>query len=132
MCIRDRLPIEYSRIAELTQRTNKCTNGKRYTVSEVKERISCKNTKLYTLSVSDRFSDLGLVGAFEIEGSTLNLFSLSCRVLGREIEGRLLHFIADKYRVLNIKFKSTGKNEDVKDILIQEFPNATLINCENS
>ena len=130
--IHEALPIEYSRIAELTQRTNKCTNGKRYTVSEVKERISCKNTKLYTLSVSDRFSDLGLVGAFEIEGSTLNLFSLSCRVLGREIEGRLLHFIADKYRVLNIKFKSTGKNEDVKDILIQEFPNATLINCENS
>lgn len=130
--IHEALPIEYSRIAELTQRTNKCTNGKRYTVEEVKERISCKNTKLYSLFVSDRFSDLGLVGAFEIEGSTLNLFSLSCRALGREIEGRLLRFIAGKYRVLNIKFKSTGKNEDVKDILIQVFPNAVLTNCENS
>ncbi len=129
--IHEALPIEYSRIAELTQRTNKCTNGKRYTVAEIKERIACKNIKLYSLSVSDRFSDLGLVGTFEIEGSTLNLFSLSCRALGCDIEGRLLHFIAGKYRVSNIKFKSTGKNEDVKDILIQVFPNAAITNCEN-
>lgn len=33
------LPTEYSRIAELTQRTNKCTNGKRYTVNEIKDRV---------------------------------------------------------------------------------------------
>jgi len=130
--IHEALPIEYSRIAEITQRTNKCTNGKRYTVKEIKERVAYENVKIYSLSVSDRFSDLGLVGVVEIEGDILTLFSLSCRALGREIEGRLLQFIADKYRVSNIKFRYTGKNEDVKDILIQVFPNAALTNCENA
>lgn len=41
------LSMEYNRVAELTQRTNKCTNGKRYTVSDIKERITSpirKNT----------------------------------------------------------------------------------------
>ena len=130
--IHEALPIEYSRIAELTQRTNKCTNGKRYTVTEIKERVVRENVKLYSLSVSDRFSDLGLVGAFEVEGDTLTLFCLSCRALGREIEGTLLKFIADKHQLHKITFKSTGKNADIKSIFAQALPNAALTNCENA
>ncbi len=126
------LPIEYSRIAELTQRTNKCTNGKRYTVAEIKSRVACRNVHLYSLSVSDRFSDLGLVGALEVERDTLTLFCLSCRALGREIEDKLLAFIADKHQLHKITFESTGKNENIKPIFTQEFPNATLTNRENS
>lgn len=129
--IHEVLPIEYSRIAELTQRTNKCTNGKRYTVAEIKDRITCENVKIYSLSVSDRFSDLGLVGALEIDSNILILFCLSCRSLGREIENRLLKFIADKHQINKIEFKSTGKNEDVKTLLVENFPNVALTNCEN-
>lgn len=130
--IHEALPIEYNRISELSQRTNKCTNGKRYTVAEIKERIVCDNVKLYSLSVSDRFSDLGLVGAFEIEGSTLTMFSLSCRALGREIEIKMLDFIANKYQIEKINFYSTSKNEDLKHVSAQAFPNAALTNCENA
>ena len=36
LCIHEATPIEFNRIAELTQRTNKCTNGNRYTVAELK------------------------------------------------------------------------------------------------
>lgn len=129
--IHEALPIEYSRIAELTQRTNKCTNGKRYTVSEIKDRVACDNVKLYSLSVSDRFSDLGLVGALEVRKDILILFCLSCRALGREIEGKLLEFIAYKHQLHKIIFKSTGKNEDIKMLLLESFPNATLTNPEN-
>lgn len=131
MDIHEALPIEYSRISELSQRTNKCTNGKRYTVAEIKDRIVHENVKLYSLSVSDRFSDLGLVGAFEIEDNTLTLFNLSCRALGREIENKLWKFIADKHQINKIAFKSTGKNEDIKTLLVENFPNAALINPEN-
>ena len=73
--------IEYSRVSELTQRTNKCTNGKRYTVAEIKMHVALEAVKFYSVFVSDRFADLGLVGAIEIEGDILTLFSLSCRAL---------------------------------------------------
>ncbi|MDD2362490.1 MAG: hypothetical protein PHH84_05975, partial [Oscillospiraceae bacterium] len=114
-----------------SQRTNKCTNGQRYTVAEIKDCVACNDVKLYSLSVSDRFSDLGIVGAFEVDIDTLTLFCLSCRALGREIEGKLLEFIADKHQINKIEFKSTGKNEDIKTLLLVNFPNVVLINREN-
>lgn len=129
--IHSALPIEYARIAELTQRTNKCTNGKRYSVAEIKEVASSDDVKLYSVSVLDRFSNLGLVGAFEVEGETLTLFSLSCRALGREVENKMLEFIADKHKIESIEFKSTDKNETIKSLLAEAFPNATILNCEN-
>lgn len=122
--IHEALPIEYNRISELTQRTNKCTNGRRYTVAGIKQRITSEAIKLYSVSVSDRFSDLGLVGAIEVEGNALTLFSLSCRALGREVEERMIKFIWDKYQIQKIEFKSTGKNETVKMMLKEAFPNA--------
>ncbi len=116
-------PIEYARISELTQRVNKCTNGKRYTVIEIKERIASNTVKLYSVSVADCFCDLGLVGAIEIEGKTLTLFSLSCRALGREVEKKMIEFILDKYQVKKIEFRSTGKNEAIKILFDTAFPN---------
>ncbi|TAH75126.1 MAG: HAD-IIIC family phosphatase [Anaerolineaceae bacterium] len=120
------LPIEYNRISELTQRTNKCTNGTRYTVSDIKERTISEDAILYSVSVSDHFSDLGIVGALEVYADSLTLFSLSCRALGREIESKMLAFIANKHTITNVAFKSTGKNEDVKILLLNAFPSATI------
>lgn len=131
MDIHEALPIEYSRISELTQRTNKCTNGVRYTIAGIKERMASENVTLYSISVSDRFCDLGLVGALEIENGTLTLFSLSCRAFGREIESKMLEFISGKHQIITIDFKSTGKNNDVKELLLKAFPNVTLTNCED-
>ncbi|MDR3046758.1 MAG: HAD-IIIC family phosphatase [Bacteroidales bacterium] len=120
--IHEAAPIEFGRISELTQRTNKCTNGIRYTVAEIKERADLEDVTLYSFSVSDRFSDLGLVGVIEIENDTLTLFSLSCRALGREIEIKMLDFVAGKHEITKIDFKSTGKNEDIKAVLLNTFP----------
>ena len=93
--IHEALPIELSRIAELTQRTNKCTNGRRYTVQQINERLNA-GYELYSVSLSDKFSDLGLVGAIGIDGNTLDLFSLSCRALGRNVEEIMIGFIREK------------------------------------
>lgn len=120
------LPTEYSRIAELTQRTNKCTNGKRYTTSEIKERVNIPGNSFYSVSVSDRFSDLGIVGAIEIENDTLKLFSLSCRALGRKIENKMIKYVLDGYGLRNIEFNSTGKNDGVRVFLQKSFPNVYL------
>ena len=130
MDIHEAAPIEFSRISELTQRTNKRTNGRRYTVTEIKERITSAAVKLYSVSVSDRFSDLGLVGVIEVEDDALTLFSLSCRALGREVEEKMIEFISDKYQIQKIEFESTSKNESVKTLLSESFPNAAIVNRE--
>lgn len=130
--IHSALPIEYSRISELTQRTNKCTNGKRYTVDKIKKRVSSDDVKLYSVFVSDRFSDLGLIGAFEIEGETLTLFSLSCRALGREVENKMIEFISQNHLIHDVVFESTCKNETVKSLFVEAFHNITFISSENA
>ena len=132
MDIHEAVQIEFSRLSELTQRTNKCTNGRRYTIAEIKERITSEAVKLYSVSVSDRFSDLGLVGAIEVESDALTLFSLSCRALGRKVEKKMIDFILDKYQIQKIEFESTGKNGELKALLEEAFSNACLSNCENA
>ncbi len=129
--IHEAMPIEYSRISELTQRTNKCTNGKRYTVAEIKERVAYNGVKLYSVSVSDRFSDLGLVGAIEIERDAITLFSLSCRALGREIEKKMLDYIKERHQINSIEYHFTSKNEAIKTFVAESFPNAAITNSEN-
>ena len=125
--IHEAAPIEFNRISELTQRTNKCTNGRRYTVAEIKERIN--NNALYSIYASDRFSNLGLIGAIEVCDDTLSLFALSCRALGRGIENKILEFINDKYQIKRINFMSTNKNDDIKILLLKEFHNSFIIKC---
>lgn len=124
--IHEALSIEYSRISELTQRTNRCTNGKRYSVSEIKKRVACDMVNLYSISVSDRFSDLGLVGAIEITEDVLTLFALSCRALGRQIEKQMIDYILDKHQIREVEFKSTSKNNDLKTLLVESFPDVLL------
>ena len=111
------IPMEYSRVSELTQRVNKCTNGKRFTVQEIKEYVKNSGCDYYSVHVSDRFSNLGLVGAFAVKDNTLVLFCLSCRALGRQIERKMIEFIIAKWRINKVYFQSTGKNDDLKNAL---------------
>ncbi|MEG2110071.1 MAG: HAD-IIIC family phosphatase [Clostridium sp.] len=106
---------EHNRISELSQRTNKVTNGKRYTVSELEEKISKNNFKLYAVYVSDKYSDLGLVGAMSVNNGILELFCLSCRALGRNIEQKMLENIQNK-AIQTYDYIDTGKNNLVKEL----------------
>ena len=119
------IPAEFSRIAELTQRTNKCTNGKRYTVEDLKERDTLPNISLYSVSVSDRFSDLGLVGAMEVENDRLSLFSLSCRALGREVEQMMTDYLAANHQIKSFDFISTNKNGKLQEVLKENIKEKT-------
>lgn len=121
------LPAEYSRVSELTQRTNKCTNGIRYTVFEIQEKVASNKTMLFSVSAKDRFSNLGLVGAFEIKDNTLMLYSLSCRALGCKIEKYIIEYILDKHKINKIVFKSTNKNNMLEKLLKKSFPAALII-----
>ena len=113
--IHNTLPVELSRIAELTQRTNKCTNGKRYTINQL-DKMLCDGYELYSVFLSDKYSDLGLVGAIGIENGTVDLFSLSCRALGRKIEDSMLEFVMQQ-GIRSMVFADTHKNVHLKNML---------------
>ena len=118
------LPSELARIAELTQRTNKCTNGIRYTVDQLKQKLQDGDYSLYSVTVSDKFSNLGLVGAIGIDRYSLDLFSLSCRSLGRGVEEQMLK-VSKENKVTSYRFVPTQKNGDwymrFKDIGCEEI-----------
>lgn len=125
------LPIEFSRITELTLRTNKYTNGMRYTVEQLKDNIN-SGLSIYSVFLSDKFSNLGLVGTFAISGETLMLFSLSCRAMGRKIENIMFQWILNNFQIKYIMFKSTNKNDNIKTILKQNFLNASIEEIKNN
>lgn len=105
---------DVARISELSQRTNKCTNGKRYTTEQIVLKMKEDEYSLYTITLSDKFSDLGIVGVIGIEKSTLDLFSLSCRALGRGIEEKMIEYAYLK-GAKNYHFEDTGKNLDLRN-----------------
>ena len=111
------VPMEYSRVSELTQRTNKCTSGRRFTVQEIEDLIESSGMDFYSVHVTDRFSDLGLVGAFAINNNELALFSLSCRALGRGIENTMLEYILSNWKIESVAYHSTGKNACMKELI---------------
>ena len=46
-------------------------------------------------------------------------------------EEKMIEFISDKYQIKKIEFESTGKNESVKTLLSESFPNATIVKQRN-
>lgn len=113
---------ELSRISMLLLRTNKCSNGKRYSAKELEQIFHNEDYEIYAVYAKDCFSDLGLVGAMIVYGKKhLNAFSLSCRVLGRGLEQQMLAFLASNYEMISYDFYPTEKNEDLKKLLKKHF-----------
>lgn len=110
---------ELARVSELTQRTNKCTNGIRYTVDQIKAKISTVDYELYTVCLSDKFSNLGVVGVIGIKDCTVDLFSLSCRALGRRTEENMIKFALEK-KASKVCFCNTNKNKGI-GILFEKY-----------
>lgn len=127
MDIHKATPLEYMRIAELTQRTNKCTNGKRYSVTDIKRNMECLSVFLYSVHLLDRYSDLGLIGAVEVMGERLRLFSVSCRALGRGVEEQILNFVKQKHEIKEIDFITTNKNEYLIEFFREKFPQSIIV-----
>lgn len=113
--------LELKRISELSLRTNRCTNGMRYTIEHLTVEYNMSSSNYNSVYVKDKFGDLGLVGAIIINDDTVDLFCLSCRALGREVENRMVRFILDEYDTKYIKFFNTYKNNEIKQYLCGYF-----------
>ena len=121
-------PNDYSRIAELSQRVNRCTNGKRYTLKALQSDIIGGNFDLYSVYLADKFSDLGLVGAVGVKNDQLVFIALSCRALDRKVENEMINFIKVRYEICNIDFMFTQKNMDFFNLLVKEFGKTKICN----
>lgn len=122
LTFREATDTELSRLSELTRRTNKCTNGTRYTAEELRRKRE-NGYRLYAITLSDRFSDLGIVGAVGLQGTVLDLFSLSCRALGRGLEREML-VRAQTEGARSARFTPTQKNGGLYDLLAEFFDSA--------
>lgn len=98
-------PDQYSRVAQLTQRTNQfnCTTIRR---SEADiQALAEVGLASRMVKVSDRFGDYGIVGVmiFGTSANTLKVdsFLLSCRVLGRGVEHRMLNHLGEVAKAQN-------------------------------
>lgn len=110
-----------ARIAELTQRTNQCNlSGKRYTVQEIEHVMNDKHAAIITLKASDKYGDMGLVGAAVITGGNAPViegFFVSCRVFDRGFETRLLDTVKRLFPVDTLRgvYVPTEKNTRYRD-----------------
>lgn len=122
---------ELERAAQLTQRTNQLNlRVQRRSVAEL--RAAATTSELRVVRVRDRFGDQGLVGVLEFTalGETLRVdtFLLSCRVLGRGVEARLLDALSTEARArglasIDLPFVRTARNEPAWQ-LVSSLPGA--------
>ncbi len=94
----DRIP----RVAQLTQRTNQFNfTGIRRSEADIRGLIAEGGRECFSVQVSDRFGDYGLVGVMIVEPGgesvVIDTFLLSCRALGRGVEHRMMAFLAERY-----------------------------------
>lgn len=113
------------RISQLTQKTNQFNmTTKRYSEEDIKKFSENKNYLVFSIKVEDKFGDNGITGAAIIEKKgekwIIDLFLLSCRIIGRRVEEAMLAYIIEeakngKVKTLIGEFIATKKNAPAKE-----------------
>ncbi|HEV8016090.1 MAG TPA: HAD-IIIC family phosphatase, partial [Stellaceae bacterium] len=122
-CRIDRLLAEtkLDRIEELFRRTTQFNaTGRVFALGELQAAVKDPGTWLYTLHVSDRFGDHGLVGAAAIVNGEIVGLVLSCRVLGLGVEHKFLRHMVNELKAAGIvptaRIVETARNAPVRNI----------------
>ncbi|MBW5449438.1 HAD-IIIC family phosphatase, partial [Cohnella sp. CFH 77786] len=120
-------PDETERAAQLTARTNQFNlNGIRLTEEDMRARSLAEGARLWMVEAADRYGDYGRIGLVSgtVQGDALvlDLFLLSCRVLGRGVEqavcAGLKRFAeANGCTELRAEFTRTAKNRPFERFL---------------
>ena len=119
-------PEQWSRVSQLTQRTNQFNfTSRRRSESELLALVA-EGQRCLAVQVRDRFGDYGLVGVvlFVVRDGalTIDTFLLSCRVLGRGVEHAILRHLGGLARRMELErivapFSPTAKNIPAKQFL---------------
>jgi FkbH-like protein len=113
---------DVDRVHELVSRTNQFnTTTRRYTKAELGELMKGSDSAVFTLRVQDRLTDYGLVGVCCVRGAELELFAMSCRVIGLGVEDTFLHRVlrglAPAHGRVVAKYIPTDRNGPARNLL---------------
>ena len=119
-------PNEIARMSQMTQKTNQFNlTTKRYTEKDIRDFINSKNKTVVAIGVRDKFGDNGVVGLAILDYNDndfiIDTFLMSCRVLGRNVEYKLMDIIFDIAKESNIEivhaeYVRTLKNDQVSSL----------------
>ena len=96
------------------------TTGRKFSIAELSALPPGGARAIFTLEVSDRFADHGLVGAAVIERGEIVALAVSCRVMGLGVEHRFLEAIlielAASHDVIVARIVDTSRNLPVRNL----------------
>ena len=110
--------IDFKRFVEMSNKTNQFNaNYLRLTSADLKKYQKDSNFDLITFSVSDKYSDSGIIAAIILEKKNSSFqikeFLISCRALGRNLEYIFISQIIKNFSIddLRICYIKTDRNE---------------------
>lgn len=110
---------KFERAFELLNKTNQFnTTGKRWERQEITKALK-KGLELHAFEVRDRYTSYGLVGMAVLQGSVIEQFVMSCRVIGLDVELRCLEKLKIDRGPLTAKFMQTSNNGACRDLYIR-------------
>lgn len=102
---------QIGRITQLINKTNQFNlTTRRYSENEVAQMMSSEN--VYDFRVVDKYGDMGIVGVCIVKSGNIDVFLMSCRALGREVESTMLKIVCSNNN-LNAEFVLSKKNQMV-------------------
>ena len=110
------------RIAQLTQKTNQFNlTTRRYTESDIRQLLK-RGWRIWCIGVSDKFGDYGITGCVMVDGSAIDTFLISCRILGKGIEyvfaKQVLSILKEQgLKSLSAQYIPTAKNSPASGFL---------------
>nr|WP_161965688.1 HAD-IIIC family phosphatase [Steroidobacter cummioxidans] len=124
-------PSQLARAAELVQRTNQFNlTGIRRRAGEIESLWSAGELDIRVVHVRDRFGDYGLVGAlflrYRADAIEVDTFVLSCRVLGRGVEHRIVNELGKLARAralpaVVLRYRKTSRNAPAWEFIEKHF-----------
>ncbi len=94
---------DHPRLSQLSQRTNQFNlTTRRYTEADIAALAADKRTDVLVVSLTDRFGSYGMIGLsvvrYQPTIADIETLLLSCRALGRGVEGAVVNDILDRAR----------------------------------
>mgnify|MGYP003976693067 FL=1 len=105
---------QIKRITQLINKTNQFNSTtKRYSESEILKMMEFY--QIFSFSLIDKFGDLGLISVVIVKDNNIENFLLSCRVLGRMVERKILYLLTKSNNAaLTADYIKTTKNHQIE------------------
>lgn len=118
---------DVARVVQLCQKTNQFNvTSKRYSERDVIDLANSINYDIYIASVEDKFGNNGQTIVLILDKKNkdivkIDLFLMSCRIMGRNVEYNIQQFIIEKlklegYKQIEAEYIPTEKNKPVEEL----------------